>query len=209
MAGIPTKRATTRFLFHAVACALAILVSTSSLSAQRGGIALRQNLAGLVEEAAVIVRGQVVSARVEPHPQLENLYTLVVSLRVERTLKGETGKNFTFRQFVWDVRDRYDAAGYQKGQYVLLLVTRPSEYGLSSPVGLEQGRFRILAAGDGQWLALNGAGNQGLWRGLKSVLMKRGIALPPRLEQIVTDERGGPIPLDDLEEIIAALAAGR
>lgn len=181
----------------------------TSTQAQRGGIALRQNLAELVDEAAVIVRGPVVSVRVEAHPQFENLYTVVVSLRVEKTMKGETGGLFTFRQFIWDARDRYNAAGYQKGQYVLLLVTRPSEYGLSSPVGLEQGRFRILRAGEDKLLAVNGAGNQGLWRGLKSALIKRGLAVPPRLEQIMTDERGGPIPLDDLEEIIVALSAGR
>lgn len=207
--GIPTKRAATRFLLYAVVCALAILATASPLSAQRGGLALRQNLAGLVDEAAVIVRGSVVGAHVEPHPQLENLHTVVVTLRVERTLKGKAGGTFTFRQFIWDVRDRYDAAGYQKGQYVVLLVTRPSEYGLSSPVGLEQGRFRLITDAGGQWLAVNGAGNQALWRGLKGVLLQRGIALPSRLEQMVAEERAAPVPLDDLEEIIAALAAGK
>ena len=183
--------------------------AASPMEAQRWGMVLQQNLAELTEEAGTIVRGHVVTAQVEPHPELQNLYTVVVTLRVERVLKRQAGDTFRFRQFIWDVRDRYNAAGYQKGQYVLLLVTRPSEYGLSSPVGLEQGRFRILRAGEDKLLAVNGAGNQGLWRGLKSALMKRGIAVPPRLEQIVTDERGGPIPLDDLEEIIVALSAGR
>ena len=209
MVRIPSKCATIRVLFHTLACALAILASASSLPAQRGGIALRQNLAALVDEAAVIVRGPVVSAHVETHPQFENLYTVVVSLRVEKTIKGEAGEIFTFRQFIWDARDRYNAAGYRKSQYVLLLITRPSEYGLSSPVGLEQGRFRLLRVGEDKLLAVNGAGNQGLFRGMKHELMKRGIALPPRVEQIVTEERGGPIPLNDLEEIIAALARAR
>lgn len=196
-------------MLHSLACALAVLLGAPTLSAQRGAITVRQNLAELVDEAAVIVRGSVVSARVEPHPQLENLSTVVVTLRVERTLKGKAGGTFTFRQFIWDVRDRYDAAGYQKGQYVLLLVTRPSEYGLSSPVGLEQGRFRLVAGAGGQWLAVNGAGNHSLWRGLKDALTQRGIALPSRLERIVAEESAAPIPLDDLEEIIAALATGR
>ncbi len=198
-----------RVLSFAFVLSLACSLAAAPAQAQRGAITVRQNLAGLVDEAAVIVRGSVVSAHAEPHPQLENLYTVVVTLRVERTLKGKAGGTFTFRQFIWDVRDRYDAAGYKKGQYVLLLVTRPSEYGLSSPVGLEQGRFRLVAVAGGQWLAVNGAGNQSLWRGLRSALTERGIALPSRLEQIVTEEPAAPIPLDDLEEIIVALASGR
>lgn len=92
------------------------------------------------------MRGHVVSARVEPHPEFQNLRTVVVTFQVEEVLKGQADETVTFRQFIWDIRDRYNAAGYRKGQYLLLLMTKPSPYGLSSPVGLD---LRSLPNHDG------------------------------------------------------------
>ena len=68
----------------------------------------------------------VVAARVEKHPELTSLDTVVVTLRVRDTLKGEARGNFTFRQYLWDVRDTYDAAGYRKGQDFVLLLIAPA-----------------------------------------------------------------------------------
>jgi hypothetical protein len=104
-----------------------------SAAGQRGAMVLPQNLAELVDESATIVRGHIVSAQVEPHPELTNLTTVVVTVQVEATLKGEAGQTFSFRQYVWDIRDKQNAAGYRKGQHVLLLLIQASEYGLSSP----------------------------------------------------------------------------
>jgi hypothetical protein len=43
-----------------------------------------------VQRAGTIVRGNVVSATVEPHPQFPNLQTVVVTLSVSKVLKGST-----------------------------------------------------------------------------------------------------------------------
>jgi hypothetical protein len=136
-------------------------VLSSPLYAQRGALTRSRNLGELVSQSAVILRGNVISARAEPHPDLTNLWTVVVTLQVRETLKGEAGPTFTFRQFIWDIRDRYDAAGYRKGQDLLLLMNPPTRYGLSSPAGLEQGRFRIQRDGAGRETAVNGHGNAG------------------------------------------------
>ncbi len=167
---------------------------------------LPQNLAELVDESATIVRGRILSARIEPHPELTNLTTVVVAVQVEATLKGEAGQTFTFRQYVWDIRDKQNAAGYRLGQRVLLLLIKPSEYGLSSPAGLEQGRFLITVGADNKPVAVNGAGNARLFHNLKSVLEKRGISLSSSQAERVRAERAEPIPLDELEELIRALA---
>jgi len=177
--------------------------------AQRGALTVPQNLGELVEEAATIVRGRVVSARVEPHPQLQNLHTVVVTLRVERTLKGESGETFTFRQFIWDVRDRSNAAGYRKGQHLLLLMIKPSVHGLSSPAGLEQGRFRIERGPEGKDVAMNGAANAGLFAELETALSKQGAQLPAPLAARAQQHTSGAVPLEDLEEIIVALVGTR
>lgn len=186
---------------------MAFLLGAVPASAQRGAMVLQQNLAELVDEAATVVRGQVVSAMVEPHPELQNLDTVVVTLQVERTLKGQTGATFTFRQYFWDIRDRGTAAGYAKGQHLLLLMIKPSEIGLSSPAGLSQGRFQIARGPEGELLAGNGAGNTGLFRGIAPLLQKKGVKLPEHLAQTVAEDRGGPMPLKDLEDIIVALAS--
>lgn len=201
---LSTKLPFFRFLLGLV-LGISLLV-TPAVQAQRGAITLPQNLAELVEEAGTIVRGGVLSAEVEPHPELQNLYTVVVTLRVERVLKGQAEGTFTFRQYIWDARDRYNAAGYRKGQRLLLLLIKPSEYGLSSPAGMDQGRFRLAPDQEGRLTAVNGAANHGLFRGVAPLLEKQGLRLPRRPAQTVAADAGGPLPLEDLEAIITALA---
>lgn len=174
--------------------------------AQRGALTIPQNLGELVQEAATIIRGHVLSARVERHPDLTNLYTVVVTLKVEETLKGQAGSTFTFRQFIWDIRDRWDAAGYRKGGEVVLLLTRPSEIGLSSPVGLEQGRFRIRRDAQGREFALNGRGNAGLFQDFDDFVTEKGFALTPAQTELVQRHRAGPLALEELESLIRTLA---
>ena len=105
---------------------LAACIAAAPAFAQRGAMTVPRNLDQLTDRASDIVRGTVVSARVEKHPELSNLDTVVVTLRVHDTLKGHAAGTYTFRQYIWDVRDRYDAAGYRKGQDLLLLMIAPS-----------------------------------------------------------------------------------
>ena len=64
--------------------------------------------------------------------QLQNLTTVVVTIRVLETLKGTPAPTLIFRQFIWDIRDKYDLAGYRKGQDLLLLLNADSAYGLTA-----------------------------------------------------------------------------
>jgi hypothetical protein len=180
--------------------------ATSPLLAQRGAITVSRNLADLTHQASVIVRGHVISARAEQDPNLNNLWTVVVSVHVEEVLKGSAGSTLTFRQFIWDSRDRDDAAGYRKGQYFLLMLNPPTKYGLTSPAGLEQGRFQILRSANGEEIAANGHGNAGLFRNLRAALQRDGVSLPPRLAAFIATSPVGPIRLDDLRELIRAMA---
>lgn len=183
------------------------IAMASSLSAQRGALTRPRNLGELIGQSAVILRGHVVSARAEPHPELTNLWTIVVTLRVREVLKGEAGSTFTFRQFIWDIRDRYDAAGYRKGQELLLLMNPPTRYGLSSPAGLEQGRFRILRDREGRETAVNGHGNAGLFRDLGQQLTRKHIGLTPQLSALVREQPSGPLSLESLRDLILRLSA--
>ena len=173
--------------------------------AQRGALTVPRNLEQLTDRASDIVRGTVVSAHVEKHPELANLDTVVVTLRLTETLKGSAQGSFTFRQFIWDVRDRQDAAGYRKGQDLLLLMIASSRYGLSSPAGLEQGRFRIERDRKGREVAINGTGNFKLFDGLDAGT-KSAVTLSSRQASLVAKHRKGPVEAAELTAMIRAFA---
>ena len=187
-------------LFAVPVVALSI---TSNCYAQRGAITAPRNLVELTDGAELIVHGFVVATRSEPHPQLPGLNTVVVTLKVRETLKGSTPALYSFRQFIWDVRDRFDTAGYRKGQELLLMMNKPSAIGLTSPVGLEQGRFRILRDGNGNQVALNGQANAGLFSGMQSELRRRKIAFNHALSAVI--QRPGAVRVDDFRELVRHL----
>ncbi len=188
------------------AIALAALLLAAPAVAQRGAMTVPRSLEQMSARASDIVRGTVVSARVEKHPELPNLDTVVVTLRVRETLKGEARGSFTFRQYIWDIRDRWDAAGYRKGQDLLLVLNAPTRYGLTSPVGIEQGRFRIQRDRNGGFVALNGTGNLHLLDGVAEAAARDGIALTARQSDLVARHRGGAIELDALMAMFRAFA---
>jgi hypothetical protein len=161
----------------------------------------------LVSQSSTILRGSIISAKVEPHPELSSLSTVVVTLRVRETLKGDAGATLTFRQFIWDVRDRYDAAGYRKGQDVVLLLNPVTRYGLTSPAGMDQGRFLISRDAMGREVVVNGRGNAGLFRGLAGQLKRRRLKVAPHLSALVDQPLPGPLSLQDLRELVRDLSA--
>jgi hypothetical protein len=178
----------------------------SSLFAQTSALTVPRNIAQLTQQAAEIVLGRVVAVRVEPHPQLSNLTTVVVTLGIEKSLKGNHSSSLTFRQFVWDIRDKQNAAGYRKGQELLLLLNPTSMYGLTSPVGMSQGRFQISRDAQGNLTAINGFGNVGLFANVASQTKRAGLRLSPSAATVVNQHRNGPVSLGDLEEVITLFA---
>jgi hypothetical protein len=187
---------------------LAALAVAVPLDAQRGARVKQQNLAELVGDADVIIAGRVTSVQGEPHPQYTNLYTIVVTLDVQDVWKGRTGTQYTFRQYVWDVSDRRSGLGYKTGQEVVLMLIRPhAQTGLSSPAGLEQGRFRVMHDAQGNALLVNGNDNRRLFDNIDQTAPKLDSVLAPSLRQAVTSHRSGPIPYDQLKQIVQALVA--
>ena len=186
---------------------LTALTASAPVFAQQSALTVPRNLEQLTDRAAVIVRGNVVSAHMEKHPELTNLDTVVVTLHVRETLKGQAGETFTFRQYVWDLRDRMNAVGYKKGQDVLLMMIEPSRYGLSSPAGMEQGRFRIERDGFGRECAVNSRNNLQLFDGVGALMAREGIVPSPTASSLLAKHRRGPIGLRELTAVSRQLAA--
>jgi len=187
-------------------CASCLLLAVPA-SAQSRAITLPRNLGELVTESQMVVQGRVTSVTLEPHEQLKNLMTVVVTLQVEETLKGENLKTLTFRQAVIDKRDQQQYLGYRTGQHVLLVLIKPSKFGLTSPAGMEQGRFLIEPQGAGKLSATNGFGNAGLFRGLNSQLQAKSIPVAPEVREMITKRGTGPVSLEHLKRLIRTIAA--
>jgi hypothetical protein len=182
--------------------------SVSTASAQHGATTITSGLDRLTAEAGTIIHGYVISAKIEPHPQLHNLMTVLVSMSVKDVYKGKPQKAIVFRQYIWDFADRGATAGYAKGQELVLFLVPTSQYGLTSPVGLEQGRFRISRNSKGQSVATNGNNNVGLLNSIEVQARSRNVRLSPRTIELAK-QPGGPLPLTDLADAIRAFVGGR
>lgn len=196
------RAATRSVLFSSLLVGALLCTMAGPLAAQRGGMTRPVNLGEMVETAGVIIRGHVLSIHAEKHPELTALNTLLITVRVSEALKGQTGDTYTFRQYVWDVRDVYDSAGYKGGQEVLLILSRPSQYGLSSPVGLQQGRFLITRDRQGNKTATNGILNYGLFNNLPERMTEKGVELTPPYKTMIARPAGRSLGADELTELI-------
>jgi hypothetical protein len=191
-----------------LALVLAALCLCGQASAQSGALTAPADLDLLTRSAATIIRGHVVSAVVEPHPQFSNLQTVVVTISVAKVFKGDAPNLFTFRQFIWDARDVATAGGYRKSSEFLLFLNPNSSYGLTSPVGLEQGLFRVTRDAKGNAAAVNGRGNAGLFNQLQSKASSYGATLSPKAQNMLA-KSSGPAQLDALEETISTLVGAQ
>ncbi|MGH9729992.1 MAG: hypothetical protein ACRD4V_15560 [Candidatus Acidiferrales bacterium] len=176
--------------------------------AQSSASVAQANLDYLVRNAQTVVRGNVVSAVLQPDPQFSNLQTVVVTIQVAKTLKGQALPTLTFRQYVWNSKDVTGPGGYHKAEQILLFLNPVSAYGLTSPVGMEQGQFRVLHDSKGNLYALNGRGNVGLFTNVLTKSEARGVTFSTRAKTMLS-KRGGQVPLGALEETIQALVGAR
>jgi hypothetical protein len=196
-------------LVHISSVLIFILFAPAISPAQSAARTLPRALDQLAAEADVIVHGYVVSARVEPHPQLTNLMTVVVKMNVLDTYKGKPQKSLVFRQYVLDLRAQLGATEYRKGQELLLLLGPVSEFGLTSPVGLEQGRFLVSRDAKGKGVAVNGRGNLGLFNSVEKRAQATGIQLSARTTALIRRPGSGPIPLADLQDALRTFGSVR
>lgn len=170
---------------------------------QRGAVVKPENLESLSARADRIVHGNILSARVEPHPRYRNLSTVVVKMRVQDVLKGNADKEITFRQFVWDFRDKFDAAGYRKGQELVLFLNKVNEEGLSSSTGVDQGRMEVVHEPDGKAYVQPHSDSKILLAGVETALTAKGKKMPASMRAAL-EGRSSKIELNDLKQVLSA-----
>jgi hypothetical protein len=183
---------------------LCILLVSCALQAQ---FRVKQvNLAYLTQRAHVIVQGHVTEVVQETLPQYPNLYTIRVTLSVDDMMRGPVGKTYTFREISLGLRTKEGKKSYQTGQHLLLFLPSPSQYGLSSPIGIEQGRFHISQNSSGSSLVSNETGNIGLFNNVATAVSSAGRTLTQNQFKVVST-KSGPVQLNDFLSLVKNLTS--
>ena len=178
-------------------------------TAQQGALTVQIDLAKMVDEAENVVLGRVTNVVAEKHPQFENLDTVVVTLQVLDPLKGSPGAQLSFRQYVFDIHDRDTKLGYRLGEEVVVMLRRPSQYGLTSPVGFEQGRFKVERDAANIRMLRNGQDNAGLFTGIEQSSPQLSVQLTPAVRQLVIEHRAGAISYEQFKSLVQSEVAVR
>jgi hypothetical protein len=196
-------------MFRTVLVVAVLLLGFVPVVAQETALTAAADLDQMVQQAQTIIRGHVISVRAEPHPQFSSLHTVVVTFQTDRVLKGAADNTLTFRQYIWGAGDALKSSGYGKADELLLFLNPVSQYGLTSPVGLDQGRFRVERDAQGNAYAMNGRGNAGLFNQVATKARARGATLSARALAAVSAPAAGRVSLEVLEETVLALAEGQ
>jgi hypothetical protein len=183
---------------------LIFMLSPDSLQAQF--MVQPVSLAYLAQRADVIVQGQVREVLRESLPGYPNIPTTVVTLDVENMLRGKTGKTYTFREVYIGLHPQEGKQTYVAGQRLMLFLPSPSQYGLSSPVGIGQGRFHIGYNARGSAIVANERGNAELFKDVKQSATNAGMRLTPGQLRVASTERG-PVALDEFVSLVRSLAS--
>ncbi len=153
------------------------------------------NLAEMTEAADRVFRGRCVSVKKLADPA-GGFPAVEFRFEVLEAVKGtEKGQTVVFRQVQTARRGAGGIPGipeYRKGEDLLIFLAGDSRIGLTSPIGLGQGAFRLREGGDGDLEALNEIENRNLTVGLESA---KAASMGLSSEEMATLRRGGPIPL--------------
>jgi hypothetical protein len=204
-----TKRPSKLFHFQrtivlrSAATLLVLILSACNLSAQF--LAKPVNLAYLSQRADVIMQGRITRVIEQPMPGYPNIPTVAVTIAVDQSLRGSTGKTYTFREVVIGQKPKSSKRNYRAGQHFLLFLPTPSKFGLSSPIGLGQGRFRIADDTSGQLTIMNERNNVGLFQGFEKAARASGKQLTASQRRLASTEHG-PVALDEFVSLVKSLA---
>lgn len=185
--------------------AIALLLCVLSASPLPAQFAIRPvNLAYLSQRADIILQGRVTNVSRKTLPGYPNIPIVEVTLQVERSLRGLTGKTYTFRELYLGMRSNRGKNAYKIGQRLFMFLPTPSRYGLSSPVGIGQGRFHIAFDAKGGTRLANEQGNAGIFRDVERDFARSGKRLTSGQRRLASTTRG-LVPLDEFVSLVNSL----
>jgi len=121
------------------------------------------NLEEMTERAATIFSGRVLRVQQVQDPVSDQAVT-VATFEVERVVKGDVDRELTIKLYRGGATR--PVIEFREGERVVLFLYGASALGLTSPVGLGQGKFSIATGKGGRRLAVNTTGNRDLFGNL-------------------------------------------
>ncbi len=142
------------------------------------------NLEQMSDRAASIFSGRCVDVSYGTHPTLGVEVTLA-TFEVERSIKGDVGETVTVTLFggrptAGNATAIIGRPNFAVGEDLVLFLYGESSAGLSSPVGLGQGKFNVFTDKQGNKIAVNEFGNKNLFRGMSTEAKGRLDSAAPR-----------------------------
>lgn len=147
----------------------AIIFTGHTVYAQR---TIRMNLEQLVSEAGIIVHGTVKNVETGVDQQTKLIATFV-TIDVTENFFGAPDKIITIKLLGGKSKTKTvklaEMPVFSVGEEVVALFFRPSKYGFTSPVGMEQGKFIVYNdAASKRNIIRNGLNNEQLFTGFKN-----------------------------------------
>lgn len=158
------------------------------------------NLEQMVDRAERIFEGRCVETHDEFDPRL-GASLQVATFRIDRRLKGDLGRTITLRFYGAASGRRIPGVPrFRDGEELILFLAGDSRLGLTSPVGLAQGKFVVGTDKKGRRIASNGFGNGQLFRNLSP-------EVESRLGPTAALRRGPALPAETLVQLVHRLHA--
>ncbi len=136
-----------------------------------------------------------------------------VSYEVTETLKGARpvgtpAERITFKQIrMTTTTSVSELPHYEVGEESIVFLSGESDIGLTAPVGLMQGKFRVVTDSAGEKKVLNGHGNRGLLQGLKKNKTVKLMALSKKESRLISSG-STDIPYDDFVSLVKRFTNG-
>ena len=176
----------------------------------------QMNLLELANRAEKIFTAKILSIQFSTikGPSGKLIPCTVYRAKVEHVLKGNEHEEITFRflgSSQMKVQGNYgfklQISGipiYRLNEEILLFLSKESAIGLSAPIGLYQGSFKVYKSITGKQMVVNGNNNAGLFKGMKQEEPDR-ISQFSAKELNVLNTKGGAMELETFIGILKKL----
>ncbi len=159
-----------RSLYRPIIFLIAVLVTVQVSPAQR---TVRMNLERIVSDGAMIFRGTVISVTTGADERTK-LLTTTVTFSVKENFYGADQPSVTVSLLGGSTKKKRVALAempvFTVGEEMIVSFFAPSAYGLTSPVGMSQGKFLITTDPVTSQRTIRATGNNPqLFKGLKNV----------------------------------------
>jgi hypothetical protein len=123
---------------------VAFLMVLALSSHSKSMTVLPMNLDQMAQDSGKIIHGRVVAVREEIHETLR-IPVSIISLQTEECLKGDATGQVQFRQV-----KGMGLPVYRQGDEIVIFLYPESKVGVTSPVGGDQGLFKVMATKEGK-----------------------------------------------------------